>query len=395
MMLFWACAFFELFNLKVGPRIHKRIFNLLIPLLAYLLIASISVVLKESGFENIKKSMIQIYSPIIIFISIISIKTFKNNYNIRRMLKALYVTGIILSIYVAIINIDPMSIVKTPSIETKKGTMYYDTGAGYGIGKLEIFRRYTIPGMSPNEYGPMMVPILLIGVYLLKITKNSMKVVYFFLSIFLCYCLAMTGSRGTFIILLAGIIYLICSKWFSKNEIVIICCIAVASILSVAKLVFYRLIITLAIFLPIDLTFIDKNAQNLTKDPHLMHYQETISYVVKNPIWGIGMDKFKDLISYEKMSNNYLIISTAYGIFASISYILFLILFFIALQKRIKKLPRNTSIRSLGVLLGAGSIVFIIYLNASFTDFFFIWIWFGLAAAWLRNTYYCEDFATE
>jgi len=42
----------------------------------------------------------------------------------------------------------------------------------------------------------------------------------------------------------------------------------------------------------------------------------------------------------------------------------------------------------MGIIFGAGLVSLMIYLNFAPAEFHFIWIWFGLAAAWLRN---CED----
>jgi O-antigen ligase len=121
-----------------------------------------------------------------------------------------------------------------------------------------------------------------------------------------------------------------------------------------------------------------------------MTVKETLSYIYQNPFLGMGMSHLIDLqnLSYGKEHNNYLSIAASFGILTLIFYILFVILLFIMLHKRIKKISQNPLTKNIGIVLGAGFLALIVFLNFAPAEFHFIWIWFGLAAAWLRN---CED----
>ena len=100
------------------------------------------------------------------------------------------------------------------------------------------------------------------------------------------------------------------------------------------------------------------------------------------------MTNFKTLMGYGKQHSNYLIVSLGFGVPAGFFYILFITLLFIMIQKRVKKLGSNKSARELGLVLGAGVVSFMVHLLGAPTDLHYIWVWFGLAGAWLRN---CEN----
>ena len=141
MVLFCAFVFREFVSFNSGGKINRKIFYLLIPLFCYTCLALCSTVFNEEGFDNIRRYFIYIYSPIIIFISILGLHIYKKNGNIKSTLNVLFICGVLLSIYVAFINLDPQSIINMPPIETSSGIMWHDTGASYGINeKLQLLR---------------------------------------------------------------------------------------------------------------------------------------------------------------------------------------------------------------------------------------------------------------
>ncbi len=121
-----------------------------------------------------------------------------------------------------------------------------------------------------------------------------------------------------------------------------------------------------------------------------MSIKETLPYIYQNPFLGMGMSNLINAqeFSYGKEPNNYLSIGASFGIPTLIFYLLFVFLLFIMMHKRIKKLSNNPSIRDMGITLGAGLLSLIVYLNFAHAELHFIWIWFGLVGAWLRN---CEN----
>ena len=366
----------------------RKTYYLLILLFYYFLFASVSIFLNEQGLNNIKSYLIYIYSPVLLFVSILGLYVYRKNENIKFTLNILLILSVIFSIYVTITySVDPLSVSEIAVLETNRGEMHADTGATYGIGDLSAIR-YTIPGISSTTYGALLVPLIFVGLYFRKNSAGKLRYLYLCAILFLIFCVLMTISRGPFISLIAGMIYLTWWKWFKFKEVMFITFIFIILLLTFAKLTFLRLAITFAPFIPIDLSFLGGSGP--FEDPRFMSIKETLLYIYQNPFLGMGMSHLIDLqnLSYGKEHNNYLSIAASFGILTLIFYILFVIFLLIMLHKRIKKISRNPLTKDMGIVLGAGLLALIVYLNCAPAEFHFIWIWFGLAAAWLRN---CED----
>jgi hypothetical protein len=372
-------------------KIKKRtIYYLLIPLLWYVLFASSSIILNEEGFNDIRRYHIYIFSPVLIFISIAGLHIFKRNANIIFLLKNIFFAGVIFSIYVTITySVDPLSVSRLPVLETNRFDMTADTGGSFTIGDSGAIR-YTIPGINPTTYGPLLVPLIFLGLYFRKNSVGKLRYLYFCAILFLTFCVFKTVSRGPLVTLIAGVIYLTWLKWFKLKEFMFITFIFIISFFTFSKILFLRLVITFAAFIPIDLSFLGEDVSNLLEDPRLMSIKGTLSYIYQNPFLGMGMSNLINAqeFPYGKEPNNYLSIGASFGIPTLIFYLLFVFLLFIMMHKRIKKLSNNPTIRDMGITLGAGLLSLIVYLNFAHAELHFIWIWFGLSAAWLRN---CEN----
>jgi hypothetical protein len=99
----------------------------------------------------------------------------------------------------------------------------------------------------------------------------------------------------------------------------------------------------------------------------------------------MGLRAFNESANEMSLSNNYLIVLLSFGLFSAICYLIFLSIFYLMLHRHIKKLPANHPTKRMGIFLGGGVLAFIVFLNVSFVDAHFIWVWFGLTAAWIRN----------
>lgn len=383
-VIFLFCVFTVGF-VSMECRILKRKTNYLqIPLLYYVFFATVSIFLNEEGFQDVKAYLIYVYSPILILTSIWGLYIYKKTENIVSLLNILFIVGVVFSIYVAMLfTVDPVGLLNMPTLETNRGDIATTTGGSYGIGDLTAIR-YTIPGISSTTYGPLLVPLIFIGFYFRKNTSGKRRYFYTFLTFFLIVCVFMTVSRGPLVSLIAGTIYLVWWKWFKRREKVFIIVFFVIAFFTFAKLIFLRLIMTVAMVTPMDLSFL---ANTSLEDPRLMSIKETVSYI---SFFGIGMSnliKAED-ISYGKDHNNYLSIAASFGIVALVFYVIFIVSLFIGVYKFTKKLPLCCSEKDVGIILGAGLLSLMVYLNFAPAEFHFIWIWFGLVGAWLRN---CED----
>lgn len=390
MLLFFVFIIREFVSHDTNRIKKRKIYYLLILLFYYFLFASASILLNEQGFKNIKSYFIYIYSPVLLFVSILGLYLYRKIENIKFTLNVLFILSVIFSIYVTITySVDPLSVSEFPVLETNRGDVKADTGAAFGVRDLSMIR-YTIPGISSTTYGPLLVLLIFVGLYFRK-NVGKLRYLYFCAVLFLIFCVFMTVSRGPLVSLIAGMIYLTWWRWFKLKEVVFATLILIISIFTFAKLSFLRLIITFAAFIPIDVPYLGDDVQNLIiEDPRRMSIKETLSYIYQHPFWGMGMSNLINVqdSSYGKEHNNYLSIAASFGIPTLIFYILFVILLFIMIHRNIEKLSRNTSMRDMGITFGAGIFALIIYLNFAPAEFHFIWIWFGLAAAWLRN---CED----
>ena len=364
----------------------RKIYYLLILLFYYLLFASASIFLNEEGFENVKRFLIYIYSPVLIFVSILGLYVYRKNENIKFTLNALFILSVIFSIYSAITySIYPLNVSEMVVLETNRGELPGDTGGRFGIGDMYAIR-YTIPGISSTTYGPLLVPLIFVGLYFRKNSVGKLRYLYLCPILFLTFCVFMTVSRGPIVTLTAGIIYLIWWKWLKLKEVMFTTFIFIISFLTFAKLSFLRLIKTLGIFIPIDFPFFGEDISPVFSDERIISVSETLQYIYQNLFWGSGTSYLQ--LSYGKEHNNYLSIAASFGIPTLIFYIFFVILLFIIVHERIKTISRNPLTKDMGIVIGAGLLSLIVYLNFASAEFHFIWIWFGLAAVWLRN---CED----
>jgi len=389
MVLFCSFVFKEFISANWNGRLRRTIFYLLISLFCYVFLASVSIALNEDGLNNIKRFFIYIYSPAIIFVGILGLHMYRKNENIKSALNILFIFGIIFSIYVTITySIYPSTVSEMTVLETNRGEMHGDTGAGYGIGDL-VAIRYTIPGISSTTYGPLLVPLIFVGFYSRKYSAGILKYFYTFLTLFLTFCVFKTVSRGPLVSMIAGMMYLLWWKWFKRKEILSIIVMLIISMFTFAKLSFLRLVITFAAFSPIDVPYLGDPAYvpDITKDPRLLMIPETLSYICQHPFWGMGMSNLIDIqnLSFGKEHNNYLSIAASFGMLSLIFYIVFIILLFIMVHRGIKKISTNKSMRDMGIIFGAGLLALIVYLNFAPAEFHFIWVWFGLSAAWIRN----------
>ena len=399
-VLFCGFVFKEFILADWNGRLKRSIFYLSIPLLCYVFFASVSIALNEDGLNNIKRFFIYIYSPVIIFLGLLGLNAYRGNRNIKFVLFIVFMTAVAFSVYAVYVYSNLSSIdlagspanipeiLGMPALETNRGTLYGHTGGVYGVGDVSAFR-YTIPGISSTTYGPLLVPVVFIGLLLRKGANGISKHLYAFLVFFLMFCIFKTASRAAFVSLAAGITYLLWMRWFKPKELVLIITVLIISILTFGKLLFLRVLITFAAFFPIDISYLGNPASvpDITKDWRILSISETLSYIYQNPFFGIGMSNLIDIqeFSHGKEHNNYLSIAASFGMLSLIFYIVFIILLFIMVHKLIKKISSNKSMRDMGIAFGAGLLALIVYLNFAPAEFHFIWVWFGLSAAWIRN----------
>lgn len=384
------------FAAGIPPLVKRRkSYFLFVPLAAYVFFAMVAIFLNEDGFGPIKSYLIYIFSPVLIFASLYWMHIFRRNGNIASALRLLVLAGIVFSVYVAVLyNLYPESVTDAPVLDTNRGEIKASTGAAYGIGELESLR-FTVPGISSPTYGQILVPLVFAGFYLRKKSEGRLKrSLYWVFTLFLVFCIFKAVSRGPLFALAAGTVYLFWWKWFSAKEFFFIVSFAVVSFLTYAKLLLFRVLITAAILFPIEVPFIE-DVQELLIDPRVKSVEETTDIIRQNPFFGMGMSKLIEIQdpSFGKEHNNYLSIAGSFGIFTLLFYVLFLISLYVLMHKWIKVLPANHPAKDMGIILNAGVVSLVVHLNFAPAEFHFIWVWFGMAAASMRNIE--DDFLME
>ena len=85
--------------------------------------------------------------------------------------------------------------------------------------------------------------------------------------------------------------------------------------------------------------------------------------------------------------NRYLYILSTAGLLTLIPYVAFILgLIIIARKTFLNKLKSNRSIQDIGLVLYPSVLLFAIQINNAGMETYYYWIFFGLAAAWIRNS---------
>jgi hypothetical protein len=359
---------------------------------AYLLLASCSILLNEHSFQDVKASFVYIVSPPLIFAALVEIYGRVSLLTLERSLKVLFIGGVVFSLYAVYLYVDPTS--PTPNemeaIETERGTIYGDSGATYGFGDSWSIR-LTIPGLSSTTYGPMLVPLILCGYYFMRHARGLERHLYGCAVALLGVCVVMTISRGPLFALSGGILYLVWKRWIGLKEGVAISLVSLLAFATFGHLSFLRVLTTLYEMLPLDAVFplptVGTEILEDIYDPHRSSMAESLSYIAVNPFFGMGRFLFQALgdMSFGNEHNNYLSIAASYGLPVLVMYLMFLLVLFVELETCLAKSAQDSRSKDTGVLLGAGTVALLIYLNGSPAEFHFIWVWLGFTGAWIVN----------
>ncbi|MFZ3122451.1 MAG: O-antigen ligase family protein [Thermodesulfovibrionales bacterium] len=352
----------------------KRLF---IPLLLYFVFGFFAVVLHEQGFDAVKRYLIYLFAPLIIFLSIFAI--YRNNKSITIALHILFFLGVVFSIYSIFLH--------TLSDE--------DIRAMHGLSSIyerEYLMRFTIPGLGPNVFPSMSVPIILTGFYLIRNISGKSTYLYIGLTSLVFYNVVITPSRGAFVSLIAGMIYLALKGRIKFNKKTIIVVLSFSLVLFISgDFLFSRIGGTNAL---LQKALAEGVTDDLGKsETRLVSLIDSFTtYIIPNPILGSGFTYFK-ISQDEKLQgvgehNLYTTLLAQGGLVIFIPFILILAFLYFNSSKILdRNMFADLSSKDIGILLNAGLIAYIVDLNFPPGFFYYYWIWFGFVAAWTRN---CE-----
>lgn len=406
LFIFALFYFFLLFQLIYLSKNHiteiylRNTKKMLVPLFAYFMFGILMLILHEESFDAIKKYLFYLFTPVMVSLSIFGI--YRNNENIRTTLLILFVLGIIFSVYSTLFHIMlPYGIIMS-DFYTIHNSYYVNAGLSTEKTYLE---RFSIPGMGPNDFPSMLVPLVLAGIYFSKNSNGKTKFIFMGATIFLFYNIILTSSRSAFLSLTVGILYLFKKKWLRFNKRNFLIFLIFSIIVFVNKGTMLRLILTIAEIMPsinnwaiitplIDEAFWGGYAISSLDMPEkrFLYMEDTLRYIIANPIFGSGFTYYTDTHSAIFAGSGghsiYLTIFAAGGLLVLLPILtLLLVLYFSSNKIVLNRLYCDKNSKDMGVILTAGLLSYIFDQAFSPGFFHYYWVWIGLTAAWMRN---CE-----
>ena len=369
----------------------------------YVLFGFISLTVHEQPYYIGKYGLIM-FAPLTLYAVIVD--SFRDNKNIEKVLNLLFIAGLILSLYVSymfyILGPEKWS---SENIEVKY--MLTDVSAvrnlkesfniqNFGYGNLAI--RKTLIGIAEPTFGAMLAPLILIGFYYTVNSTGLLRLFYYISSFFMFYTLTNTLARSSFVAFIIGLIpFLVHIRKRVKDVLIIL--LVITAIVMMNKPMQYRLIQLAGS--TIQKAFeksstaqkvIDKVKTKIefSGDGHIDSLNETLRNFKEAPFLGNGIsnieDKYKENRWYAE-HNRYLYILSTAGLLTVIPYAGFILsLILISRKTLIYKLRTNKKLSDIGLVLYPSVLLFAIQINNAGMEIYYYWIFFGLAAAWIRNS---------
>ena len=210
--LFYIAAIHQLavsIKTEHGEKISQTGKQLVVPIFLYFILGIFTVILHEPDFDSIKRYFFYLFTPVMVSLSVFAI--FRDNEKIKKTLFVLFLLGIILSAYSTVLHIkmktDLMGVyhIFNPWVENQDMTLSY-------------LSRLSIPGLGASNLPSMLTSLILAGIYFFKNSGGKVRYFYAVASLFLFYNIIITSTRGAFVSLLSGMIYLFVKGWFKYKR---------------------------------------------------------------------------------------------------------------------------------------------------------------------------------
>ncbi len=369
-------------------------------LLFYSVFGLISMLINEETLHLAIKYYLVMIAPIWFYAFIID--SFKDNRDIELMIKVLFWSCILLSIYTYSLQKQYLTSPSGTTVEeitTSAGNILeLNRPTLYGTTEIEFQR--AVVGYEMGKYCGMLAPAVLFGILLFLKLPNRTKYIYIVLSFIMLFQIVNTISRAGLVSTFIGIGFLISLLYIHERNIRI-------KIVLFSSLTFGLTFIYFLSRNGINLIFI-RLAEILSRlgvdrfndyldahgfsgfvagssyiDPHIFSIGESLKAFIENPFLGNGYT-FSEQYLWEH--NRYLFILTSSGLLTIVPYILFLmgLIFLVRRAMLHGKSCKATGINYI-YLLYACNIIFLFKLLNEGMETFFYWIFFALATAWIRN----------
>ena len=356
---------------KVRPLTIKRdsIYSIKILCFLYFFIGFISLVAHDGGMWYLGKYSLFMFMPVVLFGIIIA--WFNDNEYIKWVLQLLFVGGLIISLYVEYLYFVGSGFVDSIVYESTLGGIY----------------RHGMPGLGVNTYAAMLPPLVLVGLYMALNSRSLLKYFYYASSLFISYAVLATMSRAAFIALIVGLLLFLWYGSHKKYSTYIILIMMFFGIIWKNFSVLLRMVGSMAsaeIFSGSEFLIDTVLKYNIysAKDPHIALISRSTSAFLESPLFGVGMNEMMIINEH----NRYVELLATNGLAGFIPYVALIItMIFISRKILLKEIKNNSQDKEIGVILFAGLISFVFYMNAAPSEFYFYWIWFALVIAWVRN----------
>jgi hypothetical protein len=382
---------------------------LCVSLLFYVFFGFLSLIKNEQLYLIVKYGFIM-FGPLTLYAAILLI--FTDNISIEKLLKLLFWAGVLLSLHVFymynIIDIDtwlnkPFVFKYMWTDETSLlylSPNYIKTGLNYSYTKSLLF-------INDSFFAASLAPLILFGFIQTIKSEKLINYIWYLPSFFLYFTLINTASRSAFFGFCVGVLLFL---WFirKKKLHVVIIVIVLTAITMSSAVIYYRVaqlggglfqklfpgLITEEMQVPNSDEIVINYGDNkiyIKKDEHIGSVGKTINYIKDAPLFGNGisyMSKRNEREGFREL-NRYLYITVTAGMLTVLPYIFFIFLLLAYSYKRLHDFVKikNDSF-TIGLILFSSVLIFAIQINNCGLESYYYWVFFGLAAAWVRNCYY-------
>lgn len=358
--------------------------------LLYLLCGLISVFWHEENFDHIKENCFYLFTPIMVYGSVLAL--YGRNSKVIKTLKIIFLLGVVFALYSFVLRV-----LLSMGIVSEYYSMIYTLTVPYMNDMSEAIpylARFTIPGLGPNVLQSMLVPIILSGFYFHRTSHGRVKYLYLVSSLCLVFLVVMTSSRGAFVSLAVGSIYLARKGWLRVNKRFFVIAFGISCIFIVyGTSLISRLYQAHSVIIPSIMEVArggDEN--NFSGETRFVSMADSmINYFAQKPFLGAGYTFFRE--SQEQRlrgttdHNFYTSMLAQGGVFIFTPLMLLLFSFHVTSRNVLAKgIYREPASRDLGILLRAGFLAYLVDLNFPPGFFHYYWVWFGFLTAWARNS---------
>jgi hypothetical protein len=363
---------------------------------AYLLWSSAAILLHEGDLKRAVPWLVYVWSPPAVFVTIHGLKNFRSNRTVDACCVFLFVLMLFLSVYSLYALNSRAGPIEKPAVKWGDREVVYDSRAG---------TRYALPGLNSSHYGPMLIPMVFLGLYWAHRTERTARYLFLAATAFLAYCLFATVTRAAILGLVLGLAYLMWAGCIRGRALALSACMTGglfvlhpaigARLMTLSPIMQGAVRHTLAeiVRAPHSVMEIIDRGPTRGLPPHLVVGAHTLGLIAQRPLAGVGIGHLVDmqnsvLSHYDgKTTNNFLAIGASFGLPALLFYALFIGSLAFNLRRAVLGTKMHSQPWRMAHTWMAILIAFAAYLNGAPAEFHFVWLWFALISIWLRNQF--------